>query len=235
MRPAGRREHGFTLVELMLVLAIAGIIAAVALNPVRNYLASWDAHTSVRNIAGQVILARMRAASNFSWAQVYCNTSASPQTCQVRVNASGGNSTTFTNEAGATVIVPASGSVVINVLNNSGSSTPINVNGGTVSNGGGNPDNLSLVYAGNKAVNLAAGANMFATIYAPNAPVTVTGNAGLYGAVVANTVSFSGSGHLVYDTHLASVSTNIPIPGGAPAGPVHLDQFSWTMNYTPQE
>jgi Tfp pilus assembly protein PilX len=137
---------------------------------------------------------------------------------------------------GAQVIVPTSGSVVINILNASGSSTPLNVNGGTVSNGGGDPNNLSIAYAGNKTVNLAAGANMFATIYAPNAPITVSGNAGLYGAVVGNTVSFAGSGHVVYDTHLASVSTDIPTSTNtAPTGPVHLDQFSWTMNYTPQE
>jgi hypothetical protein len=137
---------------------------------------------------------------------------------------------------GATVIVPSSGAVLINILNASGSSTPLNVNGGTLSNGGGDPNNLAFAYAGNQTVNLAAGANMFATVYAPNAPITVSGNAGLYGGVVANTVNFSGSGHVVYDTHLASENTNIPTSNNSPpSGPVHLDQFSWTMNYTPQE
>jgi Tfp pilus assembly protein FimT len=90
------------MLELLLVLSVAGIIAAIAVNPIRTYLAAWDARTTIRNIAGQITLAKMRAASNFSWSQVYCNTSASPQTCQVRVNATGGNSTTFTNESGAT-------------------------------------------------------------------------------------------------------------------------------------
>lgn len=146
------------------------------------------------------------------------------------------NMDTLSITNGGQIIVPSNGWVVINVLNASGSSTPINVNGGTVSNGGGDPNNMALVYAGSNTVNLAAGANMFATVYAPNAPITVSGNAGLYGGVVGNTVSFSGSGHVVYDTHLSTESTRIPIPGGgSPTVQLHLDQFSWTMNYTPQE
>jgi hypothetical protein len=146
------------------------------------------------------------------------------------------NMETLNITAGASIVGPSNGYVVINILNNVASSTPLNVNGGTMTNGGGDPNNLSIAYAGSNTVNLTAGSNMFATIYAPNAPITVSGNAGFYGGVVGSTVSFAGSGHVVYDTHLASESTHVPIPGGgAQTGPLHLDQFSWTMNYTPKE
>lgn len=121
-----RRGRGFTLLELMLVLAVAAVLTAIALNPIRTYMASWDAHTTVKNVAGQIALARMRAASNFSWAQVYCDTTVVPQTCQVRVNNPGSNSTSFDNEklrtggyggwgaqplARTTTLVPTGGSV----------------------------------------------------------------------------------------------------------------------------
>lgn len=131
---------------------------------------------------------------------------------------------------GATVVLPSTGSVVINILDNGSTTMPLNINGGTVANNGGNPANLTFVYAGTKTINLAAGANMFGTVYAPNAPAAVSGNAGLYGAVVSSTATFSGSGHVIYDSSLngTGINVNTSNPPTANPGPLHVDEFSWS-------
>ena len=129
---------------------------------------------------------------------------------------------------GGQIIVPSTGNVVIYVLDQGSTATPLNLNGGTVANNGGNPNNLTLVYNGAKTVNLANGAAMFGTVYAPNAPITVSGNAGIYGAVVGKTYAFSGSGHINYDTNLKTQTPHVNLPPGAGLGPIHLDQFSWS-------
>jgi hypothetical protein len=136
---------------------------------------------------------------------------------------------------GAQVILPASGGVVINILDQgstnscNGSNTPLCVNGGTVANNGGNPENLTIVYAGAKPIYLDAGANMFSSIYAPNSPATIDGNAGLYGAIVINTASFAGSGHVIYDTSLTGQNWNVNTgPPSSSPGNLHVDEFSWS-------
>ncbi len=131
---------------------------------------------------------------------------------------------------GAKVILPSTGSVVINILDQGIATNPVNVNGGTVANNGGAPGNFTIVYAGTKTLNLTAGANMFATVYAPNAPVNLSGNAGLYGAVVASTAMFSGSGHVIYDTSLSGQKWNVNTGStvGAVTGTLHVDEFSWS-------
>jgi len=133
---------------------------------------------------------------------------------------------------GATVILPSTGSVVINILDQGTTTNPLNINGGTMANGGQAPANLTIVYAGTKTINVDAGANMFGTIYAPNANATVSGNAGLYGAMVIKTVSFSGSGHVIYDTALNGQPINVTTPGGSSptqtVGNLHVDEFSWS-------
>ncbi len=129
---------------------------------------------------------------------------------------------------GATINLPASGSVVINIMNSSASTTPFTTNGGTLVNGGKDPNNLTFVYAGSNTINLNNGASMFSTIYAPNASVTVSGNGGLFGAVVGKTFNFTGSGHVYYDTHLAGQTPHVYYSGGGVVSTAHLDEFSWS-------
>jgi hypothetical protein len=131
---------------------------------------------------------------------------------------------------GAKVLLPPTGNVIINILDKGTANPPLSIDGGTVANNGGDPSALTFVYAGTKTINLAAGANMFASVYAPNAPATVSGNAGLYGAVVCNTASFSGSGHVIYDTHLGGQSWHVGSPPPATTGTssLHVDEFSWS-------
>jgi prepilin-type N-terminal cleavage/methylation domain-containing protein len=94
-RSPSRASSGFTALELMVTLAVAGIIGAMAMSPARNYMASWDSRATLKNVVSQLVMARMRAASNFSWAQVSCVTTTTPQTCQVQVNQTGTNNTDF--------------------------------------------------------------------------------------------------------------------------------------------
>jgi hypothetical protein len=129
---------------------------------------------------------------------------------------------------GATINVPANGSVVINILNSSGSATPFITNGGTVANPGGDPNNLTFVYAGSNTIDLANGAALFATVYAPNANVQISGNGGLYGAIVGNTFSFTGSGHVIYDINLANETPHVSFTGNTISTVAHMDEFSWS-------
>jgi type II secretory pathway pseudopilin PulG len=75
MRPH-QKEQGVALVELVIVVAIALIIAAMAvptfLSTRRNYRVTGDA----RDIASEILLAKMRAASDFTQARARFNTAA---------------------------------------------------------------------------------------------------------------------------------------------------------------
>lgn len=131
---------------------------------------------------------------------------------------------------GGEIILPATGNVIINVLDKGTANPPLSVDGGTVANNGGDPSTLTFFYAGTKSINITAGANMFASVYAPNAPATMGGNAGLYGAIVCSTATFNGSGHVIYDTNLTGKSWNFPPSPPPPATPgtLHVDEFSWS-------
>jgi type IV fimbrial biogenesis protein FimT len=70
------REHGVSLIELVVVVAIALLVAAVAVPTIistrRNYRGMADA----RDIAALILLAKMRAASDFTRTRAYFDTSA---------------------------------------------------------------------------------------------------------------------------------------------------------------
>ena len=129
---------------------------------------------------------------------------------------------------GAKILLPTNTPVVINIMNSSNSSTPFTSNGGTVINGGGDPNNLTFVYAGNNTISLGNGAAMFATIFAPNASVNLSGNGGLFGAIVGKNFSFTGSGHVIYDTALATKTPHVTYTGGGVVNTAHIDEFSWS-------
>ncbi|MDR3763456.1 MAG: hypothetical protein P4M01_05105 [Acidobacteriota bacterium] len=138
---------------------------------------------------------------------------------------------TLTVSGGANVTVGSS-PVVVYILDGSGSSIPLNITGGSFSNSGGAPANLTFVYDGTQEIHIGniSSNTLFATIYAPNAKIVFDGNGSIYGAVIGKTVSITGGGHIIYDTALGSTTTNIWIPGASSTvTSPYLANFSWSV------
>jgi hypothetical protein len=122
--------------------------------------------------------------------------------------------------------------VVIYILNGSNSTQPINFTGGSQTNQGGDPNNLTFVYNGTQQVHFGSISNnaVFATVYAPNANVTFDGNGNIFGAVIGNTVNVTGGGHINYDSHLSTSTPHVSTATSNTnvASPFHLTEFSWS-------
>jgi prepilin-type N-terminal cleavage/methylation domain-containing protein len=68
-----RANEGFTLLEIMVVVGIAGVIAAFALPQMSRAIGSMRLSGDARSVSNMIALAKTRAASNFSKARVYVN------------------------------------------------------------------------------------------------------------------------------------------------------------------
>jgi prepilin-type N-terminal cleavage/methylation domain-containing protein len=64
-----RREAGFSLVELAIVLVIAGLIMAIGAPGLRKYLESYRVSDGARQVASEMRMARQKAVSNstYNW------------------------------------------------------------------------------------------------------------------------------------------------------------------------
>jgi prepilin-type N-terminal cleavage/methylation domain-containing protein len=62
----GQRTPGFTTTELMLVIAILGVIAATGIPSVLNSLRDYRLHSDLSTLAGLCNVARLRAAAEFA-------------------------------------------------------------------------------------------------------------------------------------------------------------------------
>jgi prepilin-type N-terminal cleavage/methylation domain-containing protein len=96
------RSSGFSLLELTVVLAIMLAILAFALISHSHQLQYEQLTGDARGLAHQISLARMRAGTDYTWAQISVNSSETPnsytlQLCTVK-GASG--CTTFSTEGG---------------------------------------------------------------------------------------------------------------------------------------
>lgn len=66
-------QHGFSLVELMLVVIISIIVAGFAVPKYMTIQQSLRTSGDIRNLAGMIAEAKMRAAANYTHARVYAN------------------------------------------------------------------------------------------------------------------------------------------------------------------
>lgn len=91
-------SRGFSTVELVIALVVFLIVAAIVVPNTLSMMEAFRASASVRSIAGQLQLAKMRAAADFTQTQVNCNLAG--RSCQLQVCTTKGaiTCTTFTND-----------------------------------------------------------------------------------------------------------------------------------------
>ena len=94
------RADGFSMVELVVVVMLIMMIAALALPRAISMQRALNATSDARNIASQLALVKMRAASSFTQSRLNCDTSA--RSCQLEVCTSKGTSScnTFSPQGG---------------------------------------------------------------------------------------------------------------------------------------
>jgi Tfp pilus assembly protein FimT len=91
------KDHcGFSIVELMIVMVFVVVIAGIAVPRLMSILSNLRTAGDARDLNGAIILAKMRASSNYARARVFANLSA--KTFRVEWQQSG--TTTWTAEGG---------------------------------------------------------------------------------------------------------------------------------------
>jgi len=94
------KASGFSLLELMIVVAVMMVVAAIAVPSAMRVMRSYQGSANARNIASELALAKMDAARNFTQTQLNCTLSAN--SCQLQMCTTKGTSTctTFSAEGG---------------------------------------------------------------------------------------------------------------------------------------
>ena len=100
----------------------------------------------------------------------------------------------------AILVISPDGAVVINI-GGQGTSTPLDLSGGSVSNLSNIANNFLINYAGTGTIKLSGGAKTYITVNAPNADVQIKGGTDLYGSIIAKTISDLGGTHYHFDTN----------------------------------
>jgi len=118
-------QNGFSSIELAIVLVIVGLVISIAIPVAISAMRALRASADARHLAGQLALAKMRAANTFSQARLNCDTTAN--TCQVEICTSKGASTcnTFTAEGGPVLLSTGSSFGFGSITTPAGSQTTI--------------------------------------------------------------------------------------------------------------
>ena len=105
---------------------------------------------------------------------------------------------------GSSIVINGSGTLVIEIAGAGSPSKAIDFSGGSITNAGGNPANVQIVYAGSQPMTLSGGSSTAAVVYAPNSAITMSGSSPWYGAIVGKTYNSSGGSAIHYDRNLGS-------------------------------
>jgi type IV fimbrial biogenesis protein FimT len=84
------RNHGFSLVEVLMVIFVIIILAAMAIPKLTTLLGNLRTRGDARDLNAAIVLARMRAASDFARARVYADLSANTFRVEVRQSGAAG-------------------------------------------------------------------------------------------------------------------------------------------------
>jgi prepilin-type N-terminal cleavage/methylation domain-containing protein len=95
-RPAQGNRAGFSLLELIIVMAIAIVVAGMAIPKITGIVQNFRTGGDARNLNGDILLAKMRASSDFGQARLHVDMNTS--TFWVEVEPSG--SASWTTEGG---------------------------------------------------------------------------------------------------------------------------------------
>jgi len=93
-------NHGFTLVEVLLVTTVVIVVAAIGIPTLTTITKNLRTQGDARDLNGAIVMAKMRAASDFARARVYADLSAN--TFRVEIYPSGASS--WTAEGGTTTL-----------------------------------------------------------------------------------------------------------------------------------
>src|SRR5205085_2338421 len=74
--PRPRSDAGYTLIEILVVCALVGIVAAMAVPSTTTMMAGYRLKGDAEGINNLIALAKMRAASQYSRARVYADLNA---------------------------------------------------------------------------------------------------------------------------------------------------------------
>ena len=111
------------------------------------------------------------------------------------------------NFTGQSSIVITPGSTLM-IYHGSGD---FDMSGGAVVNENQDPSNVTLFSASTTSIDITGSAEFYGLIYAPEADFKSAGNSEIYGAVIAGTITLSGSGSFHFDENMIMPSTGADV------------------------
>ncbi len=99
---------------------------------------------------------------------------------------------------GNSILKIGSSPVILNVAG-VGEGTPIDLEGGSVTNTSFNPYSFRILYAGTGTLKLTGGNALAASVYAPKGYAQIAGGANFYGSAVAGSVKLTGGAKMHFD------------------------------------